>query len=80
MGFELNPIYVPQRPNEVKFATCSSDKARRLLGYATKVSLKEGIRRMVEERKGKGPQEFDYHYEIEIINEKTPKTWVEHLI
>ncbi len=80
LDFELDPIYVPQRPNEVKYATCSSEKARKLLGYSTKVTLVEGIRRMVEERKIKGPVEFDYHYDIEIINDKTPKTWVEHLI
>lgn len=80
LEFELDPIYVPQRPNEVKFATCSSEKARRLLGYTTKVSLKEGIHRMVEGQKKYGPEEFDYHYDIEIINEKTPKTWVSHLI
>lgn len=80
LEFELDPIYVPQRPNEVKLATCSSEKARKLLGYTTKVSLKEGIHRMVEEQKKYGPEEFDYHYDIEIINEKTPKTWVNHLI
>lgn len=80
LGFDLNPIYVPQRPNEVKYATCSSEKARRLLGYSTKVSLAEGIQRMVDERKAKGPVKFDYHYDIEITNDKTPKTWVEHLI
>ncbi len=80
LDFELNPIYVPQRPNEVKYATCSSEKARKLLGYSTKVTLEDGIRRMVEERKNKGPVDFDYHYDIEIINDKTPKTWVDRLI
>ena len=28
LNFDLDPIYVKDRPNEVKLATCSSDKAR----------------------------------------------------
>ena len=35
MKFNLDPIYNPDRPNEVKYATCSSEKSRKLLrlGY-----------------------------------------------
>src|SRR5271170_6006113 len=42
LKFDLKPIYLPGRPQEVTLATCSADKARKLLGYATKVSLKDG--------------------------------------
>jgi nucleoside-diphosphate-sugar epimerase len=35
----------------VKLAYCSSDKARKLLGYKTKTTLKEGIIQMVEDIK-----------------------------
>src|SRR5205823_5999909 len=48
IGFNLHPIYVAERPKEVRSATCSADKARRLLGYRTKVSLVEGLQSMVQ--------------------------------
>jgi len=75
LEFDLNPIYVKNRPNEIKFATCSSDKARKLLNYNTKTSFSEGIRAMIKDIKEKGPKEFKYNYEIEINNENTPSTW-----
>lgn len=80
MRFDLDPIYVPSRPNEVKFATCSAQKARTLLKYSTKITFRQGIAQMVNYMKEKGPQEFCYNYNIEIINKNTPITWVEHLI
>lgn len=80
MNFDLDPIYVTDRPNEVKRATCSSDKARRLLNYKTKVKLREGLEQMVDFIKERGPKEFDYKYPIEINNEHTPKTWTEKMI
>lgn len=75
LNFDLNPIYVKDRPNEVKLATCSSDKARKLLGYSTKVTLRQGLENMVKEIKAKGTKEFRYNYEIEIKNQNTPETW-----
>ena len=42
-GSNLKPIYKPDRPQEVKHATCSADKARKLLNYKTTVDLKTGI-------------------------------------
>lgn len=81
MNFELNPIYYPDRPQEVKKATCSSDKARKLLNYNTSCTLEDGLKKMVEEIKEKGAKPFDYSFlELEIINEKTPKTWRDKLI
>ena len=38
-GVNLTPIYKKDRPQEVKHAICSADKARKLLHYETKVSL-----------------------------------------
>ena len=80
MNFDLNPIYVKDRPNEVKLATCSSDKARKLLGYSTKVTLREGLEQIVEYIKTLGPKDFRYNYPIEINNEHTPETWKNKLI
>lgn len=80
LKFNLDPIFVPMRPQEIKFATCSSDKARKLLNYQTKTSLVDGLRNMVEYMENRGPEEFKYNYDIEIVNSLTPKTWVERLI
>ncbi len=79
LNFKLEPIYMKDRPQEVKDATCSADKARKLLGYETKVTLREGIKKMIEYIKERGPRKFKYHLDIEIINDKTPKTWKEQL-
>ena len=65
---------MPGRPQEVKLATCSADKARKLLGYHTEYSLKRGLEEMVEYIKDRGTKKFRYHLDIEIINDKTPKT------
>ena len=75
LDFELDPRYVPDRPQEVKYATCSADKARKLFGYNTKVTLEEGLQEMIDYIKKRGPKEFEYHLDLEIINDKTPKTW-----
>ena len=68
------------RPQEVKVATCNANKARKILGYTTKTSLKEAIRLTAEFIKEKGTRSFDYHIPIEIINEKTPSSWKKKLI
>ncbi len=71
----LNPRYMTGRPQEVLEATCSADKARKLLNYKTKTSLDDGISKMIEYIKNKGAKKFRYHLDIEIINSKTPDTW-----
>jgi UDP-glucose 4-epimerase len=80
LDFELQPIYHPARPQEVFLANCSADKARVLLGYNTTTSLEDGIKKLVEWIKVKGPKTFQYHLPIEIKNTKTPKTWTDELI
>lgn len=79
LKFRLKPIYVAERPQEVKLANCSADKARRLLGYKTEYTLEEGLREMIKYIKERGPKPFKYHLDIEIINKKTPKTWKDRL-
>jgi len=76
-GTNLPPIYKPGRPREVKHATCSADKARKMLNYKTTVSLKDGMQKTFEYIKKRGPKPFDYNIEIEINNELTPKTWTQ---
>ena len=74
-GVNLQPIYKKDRPQEVKHATCSADKARALLNYKTTVSLNDGIKKTFEYIKKRGVKPFDYHINIEIDNELTPTTW-----
>jgi UDP-glucose 4-epimerase len=76
-GSNLKPEYYPDRPKEVKHATCSAEKARKLLNYKTTTDLKTGIEKTYEYIKKKGPKKFNYHVELEIINELTPKVWVD---
>lgn len=76
-GCKEDIIFMPERPNEVKDAYCSSDKARSLLGYKPQQSLEECLRDMVAFIK---PEPFVYDFPLEIVNEYTPKTWSEKLI
>jgi len=79
LKFNQEPKYFLDRPNEVKHATCSSDKARKFLGYKTSVSLENSLDKVINYIKEKGPKNFKYNYTLEIENEKTPKTWKEKL-
>lgn len=79
LRFNLDPIFVPDRPQEVKLATCASDKARELLSYHTSISLKDGLQQMIDYIRTRGVLPFKYHLDLEIINEKTPKTWSQRL-
>lgn len=79
-GLNLPPIFLPDRPAEVKYATCSSDKARTLLGYKTKTDIKDSIKNTANYIRSKGVKEFKYDFPLEIINNLTPKTWTDRLI
>jgi len=79
LGFDLQPIRMPGRPQEVELANCSADKIREWLGYETKISLREGLTRMIDYIRDRGVKPFKYHIDLEIINDKTPRTWKEKL-
>ena len=68
--------FLPSRPQEVKHAVCSSNKARKILDYGTKVSLEDGLNSMVEYIKQRGVSKFNRHIPVEIISDLTPKTWI----
>ena len=74
-GSNLEPTYEPDRPREVKYATCSADKARKLLNYKTKTNLHDGIQYTYDYIKKRGVREFNYHLALEIINDLTPEVW-----
>lgn len=79
LNSDLDIVYVPERPQEVKIALCSSNKARKILGYRTETDLDMSIQETINYIKHKGVKSFDYSYEIEIINDKTPITWKNRL-
>jgi UDP-glucose 4-epimerase len=79
-GYNGKPIYVKERPQEVKHATCSADKARQHLEYETKTTLEESIKKTVEYIRTRGTRSFKYNLPLEIINDKTPETWKKKLI
>lgn len=78
-GEGFSPVYMPGRPQEVKIALCSSNKARQLLGYQTKTSLDDGLKEMVLAMVERGPRPFVYHLPIEIVSPLTPRTWTERI-
>lgn len=76
----LRPIYLPDRPREVKDAFCSSEKAKKLLGFADQTSLAGGINEMVKWAKSIGFKKPRYLRSLEIDEGKVPKTWTDKLI
>jgi len=76
MGRDLAPVHGPPRPAEVREAYCSSDKARRLLGYETSTPLREGVAKMARWAWSVGPRDFEYWDSFE-IKKKVLKVWEE---
>ncbi len=79
-GFNEKHIYFNDRPQEVKFATCSSDKARKIMNYNTKFTLDKSIQLTYEYIKNRGAKDFEYKFDIEIQNQLTPETWKNKII
>ena len=75
-GSNLQPIFKKDRPNEVRSAVCSAEKARKLLNYKTVTNLNTGIQKTYEYIKKRGPRPFDYHIDLEIENSLTPAYWM----
>lgn len=79
LDFKLDPVFMPGRPQEVKHANCSANKIRDYFGYQTKTSLEESLSKQIEYIKSRGTKPFLYHLPLEIISDKTPKTWSQKL-
>ena len=79
-GYNGKPEYMPGRPKEVKYATCSSDKIRKYFNYETKINLAQGINKTLDFIKARGIRKFNYSLPIEIDNKHTPTTWTKKLI
>lgn len=79
IGSDLKPIYLKERPGEVKYAYCTTEKSEKLLDYKTRYKLKDGIKKMIEWAKKVGPQKSTYRLPLE-ITKKVPRVWKEKLI
>ena len=74
------PKYLPDRPQEVKYAYCAHDNLKRCIGYSAKTMLPDGIRKMIAWAKTLGAQEFRYLNEMDLSNNLIPKTWKNKLL
>jgi len=74
------PMFLPDRPREVKHASCSAEKAMQLLGYNQIVDVRRCVRETIEYIREHGVKEFDYSYPLEIVTEKTPTTWKDRIM
>lgn len=74
-----NIIHLPPRPREVKDAWVSTEKAKRLLNYTTGNTVDDVIKDTVSWIRHSPSRQFNYHLNLEIINEQTPKTWTDRL-
>lgn len=72
----LESIHVPPRPLEVKYAWSDNSKARAIVDYQTRYSLKDGLTQMYEWAKEIGPQEPTYILPLE-ITKGAPDVWKE---
>jgi UDP-glucose 4-epimerase len=79
-GLNAAPIHMEDRPREVKHAMCSADKARSLLNYKTTTDIQTSVMKTTEYIRRRGVKPFDYTFPLEIVNDKTPKTWKDRLI
>lgn len=80
LEFKEPPIFLPDRPREVKHASCSAHKAIELLGYSQTVDIRRCVRETIDYIKEHGVKEFDYCYPLEIITDKTPSTWKDRIM
>jgi len=61
-GQELEPVYGPERPGDVKHSLADISRARQELGYEPRVDLQEGLRRSLAFYEGsQAPQPADVH-------------------
>ncbi len=75
LNFDLKIEYHDPRPCEVLLATCSANKIRERFGYETKVSLDQGLQKIIDYVKERGTKPFTYHLPIEIKTAKLPRAW-----
>ncbi len=48
-GVEGEPVFAPPRPGDIKHSYADISKAKKTLGFKPKISLKEGLRKLIQE-------------------------------
>ena len=74
MGIDSWDINKLEARNEVKEAYSSHEKSQKILGYETKISLAEGVKKMAEWAKNKGVMKTSDFGDIE-IERNLPEGW-----
>lgn len=74
------PQHLPARPQEVKYAYSDHSKAREMIGFVPKTSIREGVRQMLGWARDIGHQPFVYLDDLDLTHETTPKTWQDRLL
>jgi len=77
-GFNPGKKYLLPRPQEVKYAFSSQEKAKRMLAFKDKTSLEQGLSKMWQWAKERGVQKQKY-IDIALPTESLPKTWKNRL-
>lgn len=70
----IKPIYLKDRPQEVRLAISDHTESKKYLKYQDKTSLEDGLKKTWEWAEKQGPQERKYK-PLEIESEKTPQNW-----
>lgn len=78
IGINIKPIYLADRPQEVKIAIADHTQAKKYLGYQDKIPLYEGIKQTWDYAKKMGPQAYN-SMDVEIESLKIPKNWITRL-
>ena len=78
-GTTLKPKHVAARPNEIKYAYCTTEKSKKLLDYKTRHTLRDGLQKMIAWGHNVGKQEPTYTLPLE-ITKNAPKVWVDRSI
>jgi UDP-glucose 4-epimerase len=73
-GIKIPPVYIADRPQEVRVAISDHTQAKKILGYKDKTSLLQGIKKTWEYARYMGPQKEEFT-EIELPSEKLPENW-----
>jgi UDP-glucose 4-epimerase len=79
MGSNMEPVYLEERPCEVKHAHCTTKKSEKFLGYKTNHTLEQGLVKMIKWARDVGEQKPSYRIPLE-ISKHAPKVWRERMI
>jgi UDP-glucose 4-epimerase len=79
LGSKSEIRYLDPRPQEVKYAWCSSDRAKKVLKYEARKNLDDIILDIKNYILENGFYDFNYYLRLELKAKKAPRTWTEQL-